>query len=112
MKQRIIAYEYERGFHCIDCTAKWAAEQSLKHGGNGSVRVSGNNLIEFQVTYSDGMVPSRTIAPNPVFSDQWKKELQELFKPAFFEVVPTTTLTCGDCHEVIDEYTVESVVKA
>jgi hypothetical protein len=89
----IKAYTYEADVHCIDCTAKWAHSESLRRGGYGWVRISEHNLIEYQVTYFNGLVYDITVAPNPLFNAE----------------NPTQDLACGDCHKLIDQYTVEGV---
>jgi len=109
----IEAYTYEGNVHCIDCTAKWAESESLRRGGGGSVRISEHNLIEYQVTYFNGLVYDSTVAPNPLFNAE---------KPSVFEdgtcdhdwdwqcvCNNDQHLVCGDCHDIIATYTVEGV---
>jgi len=100
---KIIAYAYEADVHCIDCTAIWAESESLRSGGNGAVRISEHNLIEYRVAYFNGLVSDIAGAPNPLFStDEWQ-ELDE----SFLEENPTQYLACGDCGTIIDSYTVD-----
>ena len=81
---RIIAYTYEADVHCIDCTNK-------RFGATPTYRIHRDN---------EGNLV------HPVFStDEWQ-ELDE----GFLAENPTQYLVCGDCHEIIDTYTIESEV--
>ena len=91
---KIIAYTYEADYHCIDCTIK---------------------AFGFLVARIRRVVPRRE--PHAVYGhlirdlgavsceifdcDEWQ-ELDE----SFLEENPTQYLACGDCHAIIDEYTV------
>ena len=102
----IIAYTYEADYHCIDCTVEWAHKQSLKRGGSGAVRISENDLVEFQVTYFNGTVPDRACVPGAVFStDEWQE-----FDESYLAENPTQYLACGDCHEIIETYSTSEVI--
>ena len=85
---RIIAYTYEADYHCIDCTKKRFARglnPALYHHG----------IHELQEDSEGNLV-------RPLFSiDEWQE-----FDESFLEENPTQYLACGDCHEIIDEYTV------
>ena len=91
----IIAYTYEADYHCIPCTVKRFA---YFHTGN--VREEG---VDWYGIYTD-QVDSEGNLVHPVFStDEWQN-----FDEGFIEENPIQYLTCGDCHEVIEEYTEES----
>ena len=80
----IIAYTYEADTHCIDCTNK-------RFGATTTYRIHRDNERN---------------RVHPVFStDEWQ-ELDE----GFLAENPTQYLVCGDCHEIIDTYTIESEV--
>ena len=102
----ITAYTYEADYHCIDCTQirfLWAwnnpdlncklAEHS--HLISHSHQVDDNG-IGYEVSDNEGNYVY------PLFStDEW----QEL-DGSFLSENPTQYLVCGDCHDIIDEYTV------
>jgi len=78
----IIAYTYEADYHCENCTKKYFGDDSL--GFAFTVDSEGNPV-------------------RPLFStDEWQE-----FDEGFLAENPTQYLTCGDCHEVIEEYTHE-----
>ena len=89
---KIVAYtyfkspeSYETDVHCIDCHVKWARTESLRRGGNGTVRISANDVVEMAVTYFNGTVHDYAVAGSPV----WE------FPP---ERGP---LVCADCKQII-----------
>ena len=96
----IIAYTYEADTHCIACT-----KQRYQDGGfhneygekmlstmGGAVDWHGVNLFAYD--YEGNPI-------HPQFEiDEWY-ELDE----SVLADNPTQYLACGDCHEVIDEYT-------
>ena len=104
----IIAYTFEADYHCIPCTVKRFA---YFHTGN--VREEG---VDWYGIYTD-QVDSEGNLVHPLFStDEW----QNFNQPSVFEdgtcdhdwdwqcvCSDTQYLTCGDCHEVIEEYTHE-----
>ena len=76
----IIAYTYEADTHCIDCTNK-------RFGATPTYRIhrdNEGNLIDVVLSI-----------------DEWQ-ELDE----GFLAENPTQYLVCGDCHEIIDTYTI------
>ena len=84
----IIAYTYEADYHCMACTFK-------RCGGYWKDST-------FPYLDSEGNLV------HPLFStDEWQE-----FDDSFLAENPTQYLACGDCHEIIDEYTVESEVTA
>ena len=103
----IIAYTYEADVHCIDCTVKWARAESLRLGGTGSVRISANDLIEMSGTYFNGTVHDRAVAGSPVFdNDEWGEFGAPTNRTRYGVLIMNQALFCGDCHDVIAEYTV------
>ena len=103
---RIIAYTYDADYHCIKCTNKRFA-----YYHTGDVRFSSANDKSVQVDWWGIYVDQQDSEGNlvhPVFStDEWQ-ELDE----SYLAENPTQYLACGDCHEIIDTYTVESEVLA
>jgi hypothetical protein len=105
----IISYTYEADYHCVDCTKtyvhvdKWKFLCGLPQHSSGcwcenASRDYDINGVAHDQTDSEGNLI------NPVFStDEWQN-----FDEGFIEENPTQYLTCGDCHEVIEEYTHES----
>ena len=108
----ITAYTYEADVHCIDCTQTrflWAwnnpelncklPEHSHLIGHSHEVD---DNGIGYEVLDREG----NTV--HPLFStDEWQ-ELDESFLLDY----PIQYLVCGDCHEVIEEYTHSPLVRA
>jgi len=91
----IIAYTYEADNHCIPCTVKRFA-----YFHTGKVR---GEVVDWYGIYTD-QVDSEGNLVHPLFSiDEWQE-----FDEGFIAENPTQYLTCGDCHEVIEEYTHES----
>ena len=95
---RIIAYVYEFDYHCIDCT-KQRFSDGETHGtemDTATFKPSTDiNGIWFEQQDSEGNFV------HPVFSiDEWQ-ELDE----GFLAENPTQYMTCGDCHEVWDNWT-------
>ena len=93
----IVAYTYEADYHCIACTIKHFQHSLCIHYMQGkpcnNCRDS-NDVLEEQKDDEGNLV-------HPVFvSDEWQ-HLQE----EYLEEYPTQYLACGDCHEVIEEYT-------
>ena len=77
----VIAYTYEADVHCIDCTRKRFYYSTWKQLPLDS---DGNDI-------------------HALFStDEWVE-----YDPSHLAENPTQYLACGDCHEVIDEYTHE-----
>tara|TARA_R100000306_G_C4307824_1_gene108581 strand:+ start:43 stop:327 length:285 start_codon:yes stop_codon:yes gene_type:complete len=93
---RIIAYTYDADYHCIDCTREQFRQPLAldldidEHGIGMEIEDSEGNFV------------------HPLFCiDEWQ-ELDEWY----LAENPTQYLACGDCHEIIDTYTVESEVTA
>lgn len=106
---RIIAYTYEADFHCIDCTVKrYKSHGFFDHHGepwhsNYHARLERPRLdsegVHVYIRDNEGNLV------HPVFStDEWQ-ELDE----SYLAENPTQYLACGDCHEIIETYTVEGV---
>ena len=98
----IKAYKYEADYHCIECTVKrfawWHKDNSLGRI-NEPVHADWWGIYEDQEDSEGNLV-------HPVFStDEWQ-ELDE----SFLAEHPTQYLACGDCHEIIEEYTVEGEI--
>ena len=95
-----MAYTYEADYHCIPCTAK-----KFAYFHTGDVRFSNANDKSVQVDWNGIYGDQQDSEGNfvhPVFNtDEWQ-ELDE----GFIEENPTQYMACGDCHEVIDSYTV------
>ena len=97
---RIIAYTYEADYHCIDCTSKrYKAHGFYDRDGkpwrsNYGGQVDWNGVHVYIHDREGNLV-------HPLFSiDEWQE-----FDEAFLAENPTQYLACGDCHEVIEEYT-------
>ena len=91
----IVAYTYDADIHCIACTVKQFA---YFHTGEIRIAVGDWNGIYFNQEDSEGNLV------HPLFStDEWQ-ELDE----GFLAENPTQYLACGDCHEIIETYTIES----
>ena len=89
----ITAYTYDADYHCIACTTQMLTEHS--HLISHSHQVDDNG-IGYEVSDNEGNYVY------PLFStDEW----QEL-DGSFLSENPTQYLVCGDCHDIIDEYTV------
>jgi hypothetical protein len=95
---RIIAYTYEADVHCIDCTRGRFADSP-------NARIKWTQEVDEHGVWNDSQFPTLDAEGNlvhPLFSiDEW----QEL-DTSFLAENPTQYLACGDCHEIIDEYTV------
>ena len=96
---RIIAYTYEADYHCIRCTNKRFA-----YYHTGDVRFSDATDKDVKVDWNGIYVDQLDNEGNeihPLFSiDEWQE-----FDEGFLAENPTQYLACGDCHEVIEEYT-------
>ena len=96
---RIIAYTYEADTHCIACT-----KQRFSDEQNTSIKFT--NFIDEHGIWDDPQFPTIDNEGNqihPIFStDEWQ-ELDD----SFLTENPTQFLACGNCHDVIDEYTHE-----
>ena len=95
----IIAYTYEADYHCIACTVKRFSDDGKVHGteeDRAKFRpCTDDNGIWYETTDSEGNLV------HPVFvSDEWQE-----FDEGFLSENPTQYLACGNCHEVIEEYT-------
>ena len=102
----IIAYTFEADYHCIDCTVKrYGKHRSIcihYVQGKPCTNCRDSNGILYEQKDSEGNLV------HPLFSiDEWQE-----FDEGFIAENPTQYLTCGDCHEVIEEYTHESEVIA
>ena len=99
----IIAYTYEADYHCVDCTVKRYKAHGFydRHGKQSRSNYGGQvdwHGVHVYIHDSEGNLV------HPLFStDEWQE-----FDEGFIEENPTQYLTCGDCHEVIEEYTHES----
>tara|TARA_R100001530_G_scaffold60914_1_gene43992 strand:- start:1149 stop:1496 length:348 start_codon:yes stop_codon:yes gene_type:complete len=111
---RIIAYTYEADYHCIDCTSKrYKAHGFYDRDGkpwrsNYGGQADWNGVHVYIHDREGNLI-------HPVFStDEW----YDINKPSVFAdgtcdhdwdwqcvCNDTQYLACGDCHEVIEEYT-------
>ena len=94
----IIAYTYEADTHCIACT-----KQRYQDGGFDTLYKEHPNYNEGLDANGVGMdaMDYEGNAVHPLFStDSWQE-----YDEGFLVDNPTQYLTCGDCHEIIDEYT-------
>lgn len=95
---RIIAYTYEAGYHCIDCTTE-------KYHYSKQDWIDWNFKIPHPASDTNGIHVSQTDSEgNPVYPLHCIDEWQELDE-GFLADNPTQYLACGNCHEVIEEYT-------
>ena len=86
----IIAYQYEADTHCIPCTVKRF----------DYLRTSKRDYISFK-----SMCDENRIHVNQIDStDEWQ-ELDE----SFLSENPTQWLACGDCHKIIETFTIDRV---
>ena len=89
----IIAYAYDADHHCVACTVK--RHESNEFDG-----------LELAYKYTPESRPDENGIPYFAFldvvlgTDEWQ-ELDE----GYLDENPTQYLACGDCHEVIREYT-------
>jgi len=96
---RIIAYSYEADHHCIHCTNK-------RYGKHRAICIHylqgkpcRNCRDEHGILYEQQDTEGNLV--HPLFStDEWQ-ELDE----SYLAENPTQYLACGDCHEIIEEYT-------
>ncbi len=96
---RIIAYTYEADYHCEDCTRKRYQLGEFDKATPDYPYYNGDGVDEHGVGYDS--LDSEGNYVHPLSSiDEWQ-ELDE----GFLAENPTQYLTCGDCHEVIEEYT-------
>ena len=98
---RIIAYTYEADYHCIDCTRK-------RFSDTPTSRIKWTYEVDENGIWNDSQFPTLDTEGNlvhPLFStDEWQE-----FDEGFLAENPTQYLACGDCHGIIDTYTVEGV---
>lgn len=99
---RIIAYTYEADYHCIDCTRK-------RFSDTPTSRIKWTYEVDENGIWNDSQFPTLDTEGNlvhPLFStDEWQE-----FDEGFLAENPTQYLACGDCHEIIETYTIESEV--
>ena len=92
----VLAYTYEADVHCTDCTKKrfyystWNWEDAAR--GKNIRYIAGQLPLD-----SDGNDIHALFC-----TDEWQE-----YDETFLAENPTQYLACGDCHEVIDEYTHE-----
>jgi hypothetical protein len=96
----IIAYTYDADYHCIDCTTKtyhYSRQSWIEWPFDIEHPASDVNGIHVDQQDTEGNLV------HPLFStDEWQ-ELDE----SYLSENPTQWLACGDCHEIIEEYTHE-----
>jgi len=98
----IIAYAYEADHHCIDCTRKRFFYLYVEP--NRSIVTTNSETDENGILYTQNDNDGNQI--HPLFStDEWQ-ELDE----SYLAENPIQYLACGDCHEVIEEYTHEEIL--
>jgi hypothetical protein len=112
----IIAYTYEADYHCIDCTRK-------RFSDTPTSRIKWTYEVDENGIWNDSQFPTLDTEGNlvhPLFStDEW----YDLDKPSVFAdgtcdhywdwqcvCNDDQHLICGDCHEIIETYTIESEV--
>jgi hypothetical protein len=94
---RIIAYTYEADYHCIDCTRKRFFYLYVEP--NRSIVTTNFETDENGILYTQTDREGNPVHPLHCI-DEWQ-ELDD----SFLADNPTQYLTCGNCHEVIEEYT-------
>ena len=104
----LIAYTYEADYHCIDCAVKrYGKHRSIcihYVQGKPCTNCRDSNGILYEQKDSEGNLV------HPLFStDEWQ-DMNSCDHDWDWQCVCSDTqyLTCGDCHEVIEEYTEES----
>tara|TARA_R100001530_G_scaffold127807_1_gene97199 strand:- start:293 stop:613 length:321 start_codon:yes stop_codon:yes gene_type:complete len=102
---RIIAYTYEADYHCIDCTKERFNTDTLD--SNYPAQLNDANGVPTNPNRYHGsygviqLIDNEGNEIHPLFSiDEWQE-----FDEGFLAENPTQYLACGDCHEVIEEYT-------
>ena len=105
----LIAYTYEADVHCIGCTKtyvhvdRWKFLCSIPQHPSGCWCVSASRHYDNNGVGHDQKDREGNLV-HPLFStDEWQ-ELDESFLLDY----PIQYLVCGDCHEVIEEYTHEA----
>ena len=116
---RIIAYTYEADYHCIDCTKERFNTDTLD--SNYPAQLNDANGVPTNPNRYHGsygviqLIDNEGNEIHPLFStDEW----YDINKPSVFAdgtcdhdwdwqcvCNDTQYLACGDCHEVIEEYT-------
>ena len=90
----VIAYTYEADYHCADCTRERFGDSK------------GDLAITNGQSWCDALWPTLDSDGNlvhPVFStDEWQE-----FDESYLAENPTQYLACGDCHDIIETYSVE-----
>ena len=98
---RIIAYAYEADYHCIDCTRN-------RFSDSPKARIKWTHEVDEHGVWNDSQFPTLDTEGNeihPLFStDEWV-ELDD----SYLAENPIQHLACGDCHDIIETYTVEGV---
>ena len=97
----IIAYTYEADHHCTECTVQRYQSGGFDKAPTDYPYYNGDGTDQNGVGYDS--LDSEANYVHPIFStDEWQ-ELDE----SYLSENPTQYLACGDCHEIIEEYTVE-----
>ena len=99
---RVMAYTYEADHHCIDCTLQRYQSGEFDKAPPDYPYYFGNGIDENGV--GKDSLDNEGNYVHPIFStDEWQE-----FDESYLAENPTQYLACGDCHEIIDEYTIES----
>jgi len=93
----ITAYTYEADTHCIACTRKRFFY--LYQSPNTSIITTNSEVDINGIRYAQEDNEGNRIYPIFSTDDFWE------YDPGFLVDNPTQYLTCGDCLEVIEEYT-------
>jgi hypothetical protein len=94
---RIIAYTYEADYHCIDCTRKRFFYLYVEP--NRSIVTTNFETDENGILYTQTDSEGNSVHPLHCI-DEWQE-----YDDSFLADNPTQYLACGNCHEVIEEYT-------
>lgn len=96
---RIIAYSYEADHHCIHCTLQRYQSGNFDKAPPDYPHYYGDGVDEHGIGYDS--LDSEGNYVHPLFSiDEWQE-----FDESYLAENPIQYLACGDCHEVIEEYT-------
>lgn len=94
----IIAYAYEADYHCIDCTR-------TRFSDLPTARIKWTHDVDEHGIWCDAKDREGNQI-HPLFStDEWQE-----FDESYLAENPIQYLACGDCHEVIEEYTNEEIL--
>jgi hypothetical protein len=94
----ILAYTYQADYHCVDCTRKrffYLYVEPNRSIVTTNFETDDNGILYTQLDSEGNFV-------HPVFySDQWIE-----YDESYMAENPTQYMLCGDCHIIIDQYSI------